>query len=302
MTNSPSFQHVAVLMGGPSRERDVSLASGKAVADALASRGYDITRIDVTEPRLELPESIDAVFIALHGTFGEDGTVQSILEDRKIPFTGPGSRASRLAFDKIASKRLFEEKGIPTARYQILNPEDEREIPLPAVIKPSCQGSSIGISVVRSDDTWRKAIAEAFTHDDEVLAEVFIAGRELTVGIVGSQVLPIVEIRAPEGNYDYHAKYTRGVTQYLVPAPLDPETTRTCQEIAWGVYEGIGCRGMSRVDFRLDDDGHPYVLEINTIPGFTETSLLPKAAAEAGLPFPDLCETILNLATWDDVF
>lgn len=290
------FKRVAVLKGGPSAEREVSLASGAAVAAALRGLGYDVLEVDVTSESLDLPPETDVVFIALHGTFGEDGTLQALLEHRGIPFTGSGSDASRMAFDKAASKRIFERHGIATARYEVLSRNDRRTLKLPVVVKPPRQGSSIGLSKVFEESEWNAALETALRYDREVLVEAFIPGSELTVGIVGDQVLPVVEIRAPDGYYDYKAKYTKGLTDYLVPAPISATDTRHCQELAWRTFTALGCRGMGRVDIRLTPEGHAYVLEMNTIPGFTETSLLPKAARAAGLEFPALCDKILNLA------
>lgn len=290
------FQHVAVLKGGPSAEREVSLASGAAVARALRGLGYDVAEIDLTTTEVLLPPSTEAVFIALHGTFGEDGTLQALLDGRGLPYTGPGAEASRIAFDKVESKRRFERAGVATPRWEVLDRGARRTLPLPVVVKPPRQGSSIGVSRVFRDEEWAPAIDEALRYDREALVEAFVDGAELTVGVVGEQVLPVIEIRAPAGAYDYRAKYTKGVTEYLVPAPLDAETTRRCQELAWSAFAALGCRGLGRVDLRLAPDGAAFVLEVNTIPGFTETSLLPKAARQAGLDFPQLCETILNLA------
>lgn len=293
---SGRFKRVAVLKGGPSAEREVSLASGAAIAHALRGLGYDVAEVDVASESIELPHNMDAVFIALHGTFGEDGTLQAILEQRGIPFTGSGSSASRAAFDKAASKRIFEQRGIATARYEVLTRGMRRTLKLPVVVKPPRQGSSIGLSKVFEEAQWPAALDLALRHDQEALVEAYIPGVELTVGIVGDQVLPVVEIRAPDGHYDYQAKYTKGLTEYLVPAPLSAADTRHCQDLAWRTFVALGCRGMGRVDIRLTPEGHAYVLEMNTIPGFTETSLLPKAARAAGLEFPQLCEKILDLA------
>lgn len=290
------FKRIAVLKGGPSAEREVSLASGAAVSNALRAQGYDVSEVDVTTTDTDLPAGIEAVFIALHGTFGEDGELQALLEKKGIPFTGSGSASSRLAFDKVATKRVFEQKGISTARYEVLKRGSPRTLRLPVVVKPPRQGSSIGLSKVFEEAGWSAALETALAYDSEVLVEAFIPGAELTVGIVGDQVLPIVEIRAPDGYYDYRAKYTKGLTEYLVPAPLNAEDTRHCQQLAWRTFTALGCRGMGRVDIRLTPEGHAYVLEMNTIPGFTETSLLPKAARAAGLEFGALCEKILNLA------
>ena len=294
--NQRRFQHVAVLKGGPSAERDVSLRSGAAITAGLRRRGYRVSEVDVTAEAVDVPADADAAFIALHGTFGEDGGLQEILQARGLPFTGSGAAASRRAFDKVVSKRVFEQAGIPTPRCQVMRRGDARQLPLPVVVKPPRQGSSIGLSKVFEEGEWAPALDLALSMGDEALVEVFIEGRELTVGIVGDQVLPVVEIRAPGGCYDYRAKYTAGLTEYLVPAPLPPEATRLCQELAWRTHQALGCRGLGRVDIRLAGDGAAFVLEMNTIPGFTETSLLPKAAKCAGLDFPDLCERILNLA------
>jgi D-alanine-D-alanine ligase len=290
------FQHIAVLKGGPSAERDVSLASGGAIASALRARGYTVEEVDVTRPALDLPSGIEAVFIALHGTFGEDGGVQTLLERKGIPFTGSNAAVSRVAFDKAASKRVFERHGIATARYEVLKRGEPRTLRLPVVVKPLRQGSSIGLTKVFEESAWDAAMETALAYDPEVLVEAFIPGAELTVGVVGEQVLPVIEIRAPDGYYDYRAKYTKGLTEYLVPAPLSADDTRLCQRLAWQTFAALGCRGMGRVDIRMTPEGHAYVLEMNTIPGFTETSLLPKAARAAGLEFGELCEMILNLA------
>jgi D-alanine-D-alanine ligase len=290
------FHRVAVLKGGPSAEREVSLASGAAVAQALRRKGYEVEEIDVTAAALSIPRGIEAVFIALHGTFGEDGGVQAILEGAGIPFTGSGSASSRLSFDKVASKKSFERQAINTPRYEVLRAGQPRTLPLPVVTKPPRQGSSIGVSVVREEKDWAQAAEAALATDGEMLVEAYVEGRELTVGVVGEQVLPVVEIRAPHGYYDYGAKYTKGRTEYLVPAPIDEEAARQCRELAWRSFVALGCRGMGRVDIRLCEDGVPFVLELNSIPGFTETSLLPKAARSAGIEFDDLCERILNMA------
>lgn len=294
------FQKVAVLLGGPSAsERDVSLRSGAAVARGLRSLGYEVTEVDVRGPDFEMPAGTEAAFVALHGAFGEDGGLQAVLDRRGIPYTGAGAQASRLAFDKILSKRLFERNAIPTPRYEVLHAGQAPTLAPPAIVKPPREGSSVGLTRVSDVAQWPAALQKVFDLGQEALVEVFVDGRELTVGIVGDQVLPVVEIRAPGGEYDYRAKYTVGLTEYHVPAPLEAEQTRMCQELAWRVFNALGCRGMGRVDLRLAPDGAAFVLEMNTIPGFTETSLLPKAARCAGLEFPQLCERILNLAARD---
>lgn len=290
------FERVVVLRGGPSAEREVSLASGAAVAKGLTQAGYVVVEVDPTPDDLRLPAGIDAVFIVLHGAFGEDGVVQEILSQRGVPFTGSGPEASRIAFDKRLSKSIFLEHNIPTPAYEVLGPGDQRTLPLPVVVKPPLQGSTIGIHRVFREADWEGALADALTFDGEVLVEEYIDGAELTVGVVNDAVLPIVEIRAPDGYYDYKAKYTKGESRYLVPAPLSDELTSVCQDLAQRTYAVLGCRGMARVDIRLTQDGVPYVLELNSIPGFTETSLLPMAARAAGIEFSELCDRILQSA------
>lgn len=290
------YQQVAVLMGGPSAEREVSLRSGAAVAEALRGAGYTVATVDVTAHALDIPAGTQAVFIALHGTYGEDGGVQAELTRRGLPYTGSPAEASRIAFDKELTKRVALAHGVPTAEFEVLGPGAARTLPLPVVVKPACQGSSIGVHRVEQDADWAAALADALRFDTRAIVERFIPGRELTIGVLDELVLPAVEIVAPDGWYDYGAKYTRGACRYLVPAPLEPATLEACRRHARTTYDALGCRGMARVDFRLQPDGALFLLEVNTIPGFTETSLLPKAAAEAGIPFATLCERILNRA------
>ena len=300
MNTSRRFQHVAVLYGGSSAEREVSLESGKAASRGLREAGYDVAELDVKGPDFELPEGAEAVFIALHGAFGEDGSIQAIFEERRIPYTGAGVAASRMAFDKKLSKEIFVAGGIPTPPYEILHHPGDRTLRLPVVVKPLRQGSSIGVAQVFDESDWWDACRNALAGDGEVLVESYIAGAELTVGLVDATVLPVLEIRAPRGYYDYHAKYTQGASDYLVPAPLSPSQTATCRDIARRAFEALACRGMARVDFRMDDRGELYVLEVNTIPGLTETSLLPKAAQAVGIDFPELCDRIMSLASLDN--
>lgn len=290
------FKRIAVLYGGPSNERDVSRASGMAVARALKGKGYDVVDLDLPGRELFLPEGIEAVFIAMHGTFGEDGDLQAILAAKGVPYTGSGPEASRVAFDKLASKAIFERAAINCPRYEVLTRGARRTLDIPVVVKPPREGSSVGLSCVTSEAAWEKAFEKALAIDGEVLVESYIEGRELTVGIVDDQVLPVVEIRPRGGVYDYEHKYTKGMTEYRCPAPLEAGEARLCQDLGWRTFEALGCRGLGRVDIRLTPDGVPFVLEMNTIPGFTETSLLPKAAQAAGMSFADLCERILNLA------
>ena len=296
MSAAKRFGRVAVLMGGPSAEREISLRSGKAVAKGLREAGYEVTEIDVQGRTLAMPRGIEAVFVALHGEFGEDGGVQALLQARGIPYTGSSPAASRTSFDKKESKAVFAAHGVPTPAYEILREGQTRRLPLPVVVKPTCQGSSLGVSRVTSEAEWAPAASGAFAYGAEILVEAYIEGRELTVGIVDQEAMPVIEIVAPDGNYDFTAKYTKGQTDYRVPAPIDGAVYARCQAIALRTFHTLGCRGLARVDFRLSAAGELFVLELNNIPGFTETSLLPKAAAAHGLPFPQLCDRIMNTA------
>lgn len=283
---------IAVLKGGPSSEREVSLRSGAAVARGLREAGHDVVEVDVTGRDLELGGGVDVVFIALHGEFGEDGGVQEILESRGIPYTGSDAESSRRSFNKVLTQEALAANGIPTPAYEVLTLGGGRSLPLPVVLKPACQGSSIGVHRVMAEDEWGPALEDALSYGAEVLVEEFIHGREFTVGIVGDEVLPVVEIEAPDHWYGYDAKYTVGACRYVVPARIDDELRDRCRKWAWKAFEVLGCRGFARVDFLADADGEVYVLELNSIPGFTETSLLPKAAAEAGMSFSELCDRI----------
>jgi len=287
---------VAVLMGGPSDEREISLASGRAVAKGLRESGFDVREVDINGRILDLPEGIDAVFIALHGAFGEDGGVQAELSKRGIPYTGSNAEASRKAFDKIACKQIMVENGIPTPPYEVLRFGEPCTMEVPVVVKPARQGSSIGIHRVSETSGMEAALADAFLYDEQVIVEKYIKGRELTVGIVADEILPIVEIDAPDTWYDYGAKYSDGMSEYLVPAPLDKNCQRACEGFARNLYKAVGCRGLARVDMRYSCDGDVYVLELNSIPGFTKTSLLPKAAVHAGMSFNQLCDRVLKTA------
>ncbi len=294
--NMKRFNNVAVLMGGFSAERDVSLNSGKAVSGGLKEVGYKVTEIDVKNRDFVLPSDIDAVFIALHGEFGEDGQVQAILEKEGVPYTGSGPSASRSAFNKALTKKLLANSEILSPAYEILKKGDERNLSLPVVVKPSSQGSSIGVHRVMTEQEWPEAIADARLYGSETVVETYIGGRELTVGILGDVALPLVEIQAPESWYDYRAKYSKGTSKYVVPAQVDDKIKFKCQSLAIRTFYALGCRGFARVDFRVSADGEVYVLELNSIPGFTETSLLPKAAAAAGIGFCELCDNIINMA------
>jgi len=294
------FQRVAVLKGGPSSEREISLRSGAAVAGGLRTAGYTVDEIDVTGRTLNLPSGIEAVFVVLHGEFGEDGQVQSILNARGIPYTGSGANASRTSCDKRLSKTLFDRTGIPNAAWAVVRQGQPCPLPFPVVIKPPRQGSTIGIHCVRTAEDWAGALKDALNYDDQILVEAYIPGRELTVGLVGHDALPAIEVVAEQGWYDYQAKYhSKGATQYLTPAPLTEDQSQQCRELSLKVFRTLGCRGMGRVDFRLTPEGTFFVLEMNTIPGFTETSLLPKAARSVGIEFPALCDRILQQAQID---
>jgi D-alanine-D-alanine ligase len=293
------FNNVAVLMGGPSSEREVSLRSGKAVAKGLREAGYEVAEIDVADRNLDMPAGIEAVFVALHGEFGEDGEVQALLEQKCVPYTGSGPAASKAAFDKKVSKQIFVDNNIPTPEYELLQRGQARSLPLPVVVKPTSQGSSIGVHRVFAESEWEGALSDALKYGPEALVESYIKGKELTVGIVEDEVLPVIEIAAPDDWYNYDAKYTRGATNYIVPAPVSEDTYRACQAAALRTFQSLACRGFARVDCRVSEDGAPYVLELNSIPGFTETSLLPKAAAHAGMSFPALCDRIMSIAACD---
>lgn len=291
------FRRVAVLKGGFTAERDVSLRSGEAVARGLRAKGYAVTEVDVESREFALPPKTEVVFVALHGEFGEDGELQAVLESKGIPYTGSGPESLRIAFDKKHTRDALAAAGIPVpAGVVVTRPTPLCPIDLPAVVKPTRQGSSVGCHRVMSADDWYDGVRDALSYHGEAVVEAYIPGRELTVGIVGDQVLPVVEIRAPEGYYDYRAKYTKGLTEYLCPAPLKVAETEAAQAIAMKVFQVLRAEGLGRVDFRMMPDGSLYVLELNSIPGFTETSLLPKAAEAAGIDFASLCDRILNLA------
>ena len=291
--------HITVLRGGPSAEREVSLRSGAAVAQALRSLGHQVDEVDPIPGDLQIPAGTQVVFLALHGTYGEDGTVQSELEELGLPYTGCGVSASLYAFDKILTKRRCLKAGVPSARFERFidasAPWPNGWKP-PVVLKPTRQGSSVGLQFVDRIEDFPSALAESLGHGGEVLMEERIVGRETTVGILDGSPLPVVEVRPKSGSYDYTNKYTAGRTEYFCPADFEAAVTAQIQQAALAAFHAVGGRDYARVDVMVQPDGLPVVLEVNTLPGMTETSLLPKAAAAAGIPFPQLCERMVQLA------
>lgn len=303
-------QKIALIYGGISSERDVSLSSGQQVFDALDKTKYEITHYD---PKMDLTKlaadatQIDAALIILHGPYGEDGTIQGMLDMLGIPYQGSGVLASALAMDKINAKKLYRAAGIPTPAYLVLEEADAstpdtivKRLGLPVVVKPALGGSSIGMSIVREKEDLAAAVEKAFTQDRTVMVEAFINGVELTGGVLGNdnpQALPLIEIRPSEKYtfFDYEAKYKPGATEEICPAPLDDNITQKAQSFAVAAHQTLGCVGYSRTDIMLAD-GDLFVLETNTIPGMTATSLFPQAAAAAGLPFGDLLDRLIELA------
>jgi D-alanine-D-alanine ligase len=291
--------NITVMLGGPSAEREVSLRSGAAVAGALRSLGHEVQELDPRPGLWSLPAKTDVVFLVLHGTYGEDGTVQRRLDELGALYTGCDAEASRIAFDKVLTKQRCVETRVPTAKYLVVNsptvPWPENWQP-PLVVKPVRQGSSVGLQFVERAGDWPGALAEALKFDSEVLVEEKIAGRETTVGILGGEPLPVVEVRPKAGSYDYGNKYTAGRTEYFCPADFGAATTGRIQAAALGAFRAVGGRDYARVDVMVRPDGEPVVLEVNTLPGMTETSLLPKAAAAAGLSYARLCQRMVDLA------
>ncbi|MEK7713111.1 MAG: D-alanine--D-alanine ligase [Deltaproteobacteria bacterium] len=292
---------IGVLMGGLSAEREISLRSGNACLKALTSRGYNAVAIDALR---DLPfrlrdEGIEVAFVALHGRYGEDGTVQGLLEVLGIPYTGSGVLASAIAINKAVTKEILRSKGVRTPGFIAVNRiEDVRElkISLPVVVKPVKEGSTIGISIVRDRENLISAVEEAFRYDTLVLIEDFVKGREVTVSLLDGRPMAIVEVRPKSGFYDFKSKYTAGMTEYMCPADISNEISKVCREMAVDVYDAVGCSGAARVDIIIDEGG-PQAIEINTIPGMTETSLLPKAAACEGMSFDELVERMLDGAS-----
>ncbi len=292
---------ITVLAGGPGVEREVSLLSGQAVFHALQRLGHHATIRDVTPDDLSaLDRPTDFVFIALHGEFGEDGTVQAEMDARGLRYSGSGATASRLAMDKVASKRRFEKANIPTPAYLSVSrdkPFDTSLVEVPAVVKPIASGSSVDTTIARTADEAHRAVVELLEKYGAALVERYIVGPELTVGILGDRALPVCEIRTTREFYDYQAKYLDDDTQYLFDVPLSPALLERIQALSLKAHRALGCRAFSRVDWMVDGaTQEPYILEINTIPGFTSHSLLPKAAARVGLTFDDLCRRMVELS------
>ncbi len=297
---------VAVLRGGVGRERPVSLESGRCVIEAMQQAGLDVVASDIQPENMQVLDrkDIDVFFLALHGEFGEDGQLQQIFENRDLVYTGSGPEASRLAFDKMASKRLFARAGVEVPAVVELT-RDRKLTELEKqfqglgerfVVKPIRQGSSVGVHVVDSREEAVATARQVLAEFGDCMVESFVRGRELTVGILGRQALPIIEIRSKTGFYDYQAKYVDSRTEYLFDTIADPAVQTRIQHAALACFDALGCRDFARVDFILSEDGTPYALEVNTIPGFTTHSLLPKAAAQIGLSMSDLCVRIVRTA------
>lgn len=295
------YGRVAVLMGGRSAEREVSLMSGNAVLEALKRKGVDVHPFDTRDQDLHdlKVRQFDRAFIALHGRYGEDGTVQGMLELMGIPYTGSGVMASALAMDKYRTKLVWMAAGIPTPRFAMLSQSDDlaartAHLGFPLIIKPSREGSTIGLTKVRSADELSAAYDKAALHDRQVLAEEFIAGPEVTASILDGHALPLIRIEAPAGNYDYHAKYFSDETRYLCPSGLPDAEESRLRELALRAFQVLGCEGWGRIDVMIDRNGAPFLLEANTVPGMTGHSLVPMAAKAAGIAFDDLVIRILE--------
>lgn len=300
--------HVAVLYGGISAEREVSLSTGAQVIAALREAGFDVSPIEVTQ---DLPATIgalqaarpDAVFNALHGRFGEDGCIQGVLDWMGLPYTHSGVRASSVAMDKAAAKAVFSAHGLPVAAHRVVSPEELEAadpLPLPYVVKPVDEGSSVGVTILREGDNRRQEIARNWRFGRRIMTESFIPGRELTVAVMGDEALAVTEIATGNVFYDYEAKYADGGSQHVLPAPIHPAIAAEAMRVAVAAHQALGCRGVSRSDFRYDDTaGEPgklYLLEVNTQPGMTRTSLLPEQAAHRGIGFPALCAWMVGQA------
>ena len=295
-------EKIAVLMGGPGSERDVSLATGRGVTKALRSLGAEVVEVDVHDENFALPKDVDLAFITIHGTFGEDGQLQEILEKHGVAYTGDGVEASRAAFNKVLSKEKFREHGVVTPEWEVIEVGQRPTISVPLVVKPARQGSTVGVVIVKDASELDSAMAEAAKYDRKLLIEKFVSGRELTIGILGDQTLPILEIIPKGGFYDFNNKYpflnpqAGGGAEHVCPARIDSNKTKQVQKQALHAFRALGLVVYGRVDVLLPDSGNPSVLEVNTIPGMTEASLLPEAAAAAGINYVDLCARIIALS------
>ena len=293
---------IAVLMGGPGSEREVSLATGRGVAKALRSSGVEVTEVDVRDENFPLPADVDLAFITIHGTFGEDGRVQRILEARGVPYTGEGVAGSETAIDKIRSKEKFRAHDVATPEWEVIRAGERPTISLPLVVKPPREGSTVGVVIVKNEAELESALRDAAKYDRELLIEKFVPGRELTIGILGDQALPIIEIIPKGGFYDFTNKYpflnpqAGGGAEHVCPAHIEQEKTREIQQLALRAFRALGLEVYARIDVILSEKGEPFVLEANTIPGMTEASLLPEAAAVAGISYVDLCVRIIELS------
>lgn len=306
-TGKPRYR-IAVLLGGVSAERPISIKSGRAVAQALETAGHEVLPVDIDaeciDPVIELRP--DVAFIALHGRFGEDGGVQSLLDDAGIPYTGSSSNTSRVAMDKMASKCYFMSHDVPTPDFRLVTfsrrPGRQalslavEELGLPVVVKPLGQGSSLGVTVAGTLEEVSEGLKEAVRYDEQAILERHVIGREITVGVLGNEALPIIELRYPGRLFDYRAKYESDETVFIVNPDLTQQTAQRAQVTALLAHRALGCSGFSRVDMIVDREGLPYVLEVNTIPGMTKRSLFPMAAAEAGIGFPELCDRLVRMA------
>ncbi|KXS42463.1 MULTISPECIES: D-alanine--D-alanine ligase family protein [unclassified Candidatus Frackibacter] len=307
-------KRAAVICGGKSAERKISLKTGQAIYDALKGQGVDVIKLDPQNDEFYknlITAEADVAFIALHGRYGEDGTIQGLLEMEGIPYTGSGVLASAMAINKIISKKIFRQEGILTPKFKVLNKGEWEsgskvsikklidKFGLPIVVKPVLEGSSLGLSIVKKEEDLITAINEAFKYDTEVLIEEYIDGKEITVGILGNDepiVLPIIEIKPKDGVYNFEAKYTKGMTEFIIPAQLKDSLYNQARKMSYRAYQALKCSGMARVDLMVAEDDKPYVLEVNTIPGMTETSLLPQAAQAADISFEELVIKILEYA------
>ncbi|MCR4402230.1 MAG: D-alanine--D-alanine ligase [Firmicutes bacterium] len=308
------MRKVALVLGGKSAEREISLRTGEQVGVALKRKGHEVISLDLDDglvPALQR-EKPDVVFIALHGRYGEDGCLQGLLEIMGIPYVGSGVLASALAMDKIMSKKLFRLEGLTCPRGIAVTRDDMRRtgeyglaqevqetLGFPVIVKPCREGSTIGLSLVKEPGSLHGALEHAFEYDSDVLVEEYVKGTEITVGVLGNReprALPVIEIVSATGLYDYEAKYTKGLSEHIIPARIPDDAYAAAQDAAVRAHKAMGCRGMSRADFMVDPGGVPYILEVNTIPGMTETSLLPDAARAAGIDFPELVDMLIELA------